>query len=196
MLNEILIVFDDLTSANDFDNELKFNNSTVKTVEEIKSNLATLWNYKCILDCTNGNRIYSQMIPNSIMYSDYIETRNGSIIIMKGITYSRLTSSKLSPNNIELKKIQENDRNIYFNILRNLITKIPGMSNEIAFEEGLNSTGIILNNYIKDKNKVYLLVKTIPQYKEKNVVYITEDNLKLLSKLEDILKRQGDFEDV
>lgn len=141
---------------------------------------------KGVLDCTNGFKIYEQILKRkegsefkTTVGELYLHTAKGNFV-MKGIMMSQLTCASY---NKTLQEEQDKNLKKYVSKIKQLLKLIPKIANRLKFEEGFVSVeGIDVSDVIGG-DKRYVLVKQVPEFKLANVEYIVPDDIKLLNDL-------------
>lgn len=195
MKDEILIVFE----TNKVVNKEVLNDSiglqrsdcVIVTFEEIMNHQINVKDFFAIMDGTIGNKIINQnkshgsfLKENSI---EYLLMKNG-IYVIKAPNISQLTALHFDHSernqNMFQEAIKEYDDKI--NFIKNKNIKLRTKND---FQNSY-ANGIILNDLmpVNPNQKIYKLVKAIPQQKEQNVEYLTLEHLDILKDIEKLLQ--------
>jgi hypothetical protein len=167
----------------------------VITMDEVKLNPRILTEYAGLLDCSEGNLVYNGKIRNNsgkeYKKNDqtYIKTATNKFIV-NGPTITQLTASMFSQKE-EILQREKNTYEVYDAALEFLYSLIKPIQNILNYELAMTTNGILINDILgKTNEKVYKLVKTLPEKRDSNTVYITPDEIKVLNeiiKLKDVI---------
>lgn len=195
MKDEILIVFE----TNKIVNKEVLNDSiglqrsdcVIVTFEEIINHQINVKEYFAIMDGTTGNKIINQnkkhgslLKENSI---EFLLMKNG-IYVVKAPNISQLTTLHFDHSernqNMFQEAIKEYDAKINFIKNKNIRLRTKN-----DFQQSYVN-GIILNDLMQGKpnQKIYKLIKAIPEQKEPNVEYLTLEHLDILKDIEKLLQ--------
>lgn len=195
MKDEILIVFE----TNKIVNKEVLNDSiglqrsdcVIVTFEEIMNHQINVKEYFAIMDGTTGNKIINQnkkhgslLKENSI---EFLLMKNG-IYVVKAPNISQLTALHFDHSernqNMFQEAIKEYDAKINFIKNKNIRLRTKN-----DFQQSYVN-GIILNDLMQGKpnQKIYKLIKAIPEQKEPNVEYLTLEHLDILKDIEKLLQ--------
>ena len=192
MKEQVLVVFEAVNNiASDEEimasEGIKHPHCVIITLTKLLEDQNIMQEYKGVLDCTQGHKIYKTLLENRIgrelkAQDDYLMTVMQNYIA-KGPGIEKLFISKDFDNQVLINKMNEN-LEVYKRVIRFLQSKFVKLVNKNKYNAGLNEEGIVLNDFMDLRNgKTYKLVKNVPVEKEPNVEYITPIGLEIVDRI-------------